>query len=428
MRVAVFVPRRGDGGHRDKLWEFCRAWWLERHPNWPIYVGRSPDGPFNRSAAVNDAAAQAGDWEVGIVLDADVIVNPEAVYDSVATATRTGKLVITHTRRVDLTRRGTEMVMNGYRGPWTKRPVQGRVWDVSESSCVVVPRALWEKVGGFDERFRGWGYEDTAFRFLCEREAGPVIKIDGDVFHLWHERNDDAQPNSPTRAANLALLEQVKSSGSPAATTDGLIPRVFHRTLPEEVDPQLEEWWEARKKIHPDWEFRTYRDPIDPALFPVTSPLWDRCETGAQKADLIRLEALVQWGGVYVDADCRPVGSHEPLRCATAYVAWEDETTIPNAVMGAVANHPAMVEALEQSVAGVKRGRKTYQTGVAVTTAVFRGRPDMLILPPGVFYPHHYLEKSQAGKKNGPWVIEEHMWLHSWGDEKSKKSIAARQR
>jgi hypothetical protein len=421
VNTVILVPRRSDGGHRDRLWDFCRKWWLNNHPDWPIIEGASPDGPFNRSAAINDAARQAGAWDVAVVLDTDVIVNPECVQVAVNTAATSGRMVITHRERVDLSRRGTEQVLAGYRGPWRTRTMVERVWGSSDSSCVAIPRTLWDEVGGFDERFVGWGYEDTAFVITCERATGPVVKLDGEVFHLWHKRAPDGERHSPTRVANLALLEQLR-------TGDGLIPRVFHRTLPETVDPQLEEWWEARVALHPGWEFRTYRDPIDPALFPLTSPLWRRCETGAQKADLIRLEALVQWGGIYVDADCRPVASHEPLRSVPAFAAWEDETTIPNAVMGAQPNHPAMTEALKRSIAGVKRGRKTYETGVAVTTAVFRDRTDMLLLPPGTFYPHHYLEKNQAGRKVGPWTIEEHMWSHSWGDAKSKASIAERQR
>lgn len=423
MKVGVLVPRRADGGHRDRLWSYARKRWEQDLPDWPIHEGHHDTGPFNRSAAINTAARLAGDWDVAVVADSDVVIDPQAVVDAAAKAHGTGRLVITHTERVDLSRLGTEKVLSGYAGPWNRRPIMERVWKVSESSCIAVPRSLFDKVGGFDERFEGWGYEDTAFVIACER-AGGVERLRGQVFHLWHERPADGGRTSPTRAANLALLESIRS----AKVDDGLIPRIFHRTLPEQVDPQLEEWWEARRALHPDWEFRTYRDPIDPAMFPRTSSLWSRCETGAQKADLIRLEALVQWGGVYVDADCRPVGSHESLRCCPAYAAWEDETTIPNAVMGAIPNHPAMVEALNRSIAGVRRRRKTYDTGVAITTAVFKGRTDMVLLPPGAFYPHHYLEKHQAGRQTGPWTVEEHMWSHSWGDEKSKQSIAQRQR
>lgn len=421
VQVAVLVPYRSDGGHRDHLWEFCRRWWLDQHPDWPVHVGESPPGPFNRSAAVNDAARQAGDVDVYVILDADVIVNPEAVDEAVARAAATGRMVLPHNERADLTDYQTRRVLNGDRGNWRGPRCVANVWHVSESSCVVVPSVLFDAVGGFDQRFVGWGYEDTAFRIACEREAGPAIILPVEVFHLWHPRAADAQPDSQTRSANLRLLDQIRAG-------DGVIPRIMHRTVPTETTREVERWWKDRQELHPGWEFRTYRDPIDPELFPTTSPLWDRCETGAQKADLIRLEALVQWGGVYVDADCRPIRSHEPLRVCGAYAAWEDETTIPNAVMASTPRHPAMVEVLERAVAGVKAGHDTYRSGVAITTAVFRDRDDMVLLPPGAFYPHHYLAKARAGLDVGPWTFEEHMWSHSWGTEESKRSIAERQR
>lgn len=422
MRVAVLVPRRGDSGWRDHLWEFCRAWWLERHPDWPIYEGASPAGPFQRSAACNDAARQAGAWDVGIVLDTDVILNPEAVTEAVALSADTGRMVLPHNERVDLSRWGTQRVLDGERGPWRTPKMVAHVWTPSDSSCVVVPRALWGEVGGFDERFVGWGYEDTAFRIACERAAGPAIVLEQEVFHLWHERPPEG-PDSPERARNLALLNEVRTDGDP------LIPAIIHRTCPVETTREVEKWWKQRQKMYgKGWEFRTYRDPIDPKLFPRTSPLWDRCETGAQKADLIRLEALVQWGGIYVDTDCRPIRPMDSLRTCGAFAAWEDETTIPNAVMGATANHPAMSEALDRAIAGVERGWDTYRSGVAITTDVFKDRADMVVLPPGAFYPHHYLAKNEASLNVGPWTFEEHCWHHSWGTDESRRSIAERQR
>jgi len=82
----ILVPRREDGGHRDKLWAHCKALWIERHPDWEIYEGHHNDGPFNRSAAVNLAAEMAGDWDVALIIDSDVITAPDSVEDAVKLA------------------------------------------------------------------------------------------------------------------------------------------------------------------------------------------------------------------------------------------------------------------------------------------------------------------------------------------------------
>lgn len=444
MRVVVLIPSRPDGGVRDQIWAFCKAWWLNNHPDWEIFEHPGPPGLFNRSAAINAASETAGSWDVAIILDKDVIVNPEAVEQAVIRCHEEQKLVLPHNVRIDLNKTASTRVMRGDRSNWTKQGWVANRWTDSVSCCVMVPASVWTLLGGFDPLFVGWGYEDSAFIAATSHWLGDPIVLESELFHLWHPHASEGNRNSPTRLANwdrlqayeaadheqmLDLVAEAKSGQLSAhVRRDKLIPMIFHRTVPESYDPLWDAWWEQRRALHPDWEFRTYQDPIDTDKFPMTAALWDKCETGAQKADLIRLEALYHHGGVYVDADCRPVGVHDPLRFAYAYAAWEDETTIPNAVMGAVPRHPAIFEALTTSISLVERGAETYTSGVAVTTKVFKDRSDMLILPPGVFYPHHYLQKKAAGQNIGPWVIEEHMWHHSWGTPESKDSIEKRQR
>jgi hypothetical protein len=82
-----------------------------------------------------------------------------------------------------------------------------------------------------------------------------------------------------------------------------MIPRRLIRTVPEQTVDEVEGFWSRVVELHPGWEHVTYRDPIDAALFPVTSPLWGRCRSGAQRAGLIRLEALARVGGIYLDSD-----------------------------------------------------------------------------------------------------------------------------
>jgi hypothetical protein len=61
---------------------------------------------------------------------------------------------------------------------------------VSWSCCIAVPRAVFEDLGGFDERFRGWGYEDMAFQSIIVG-LYPWGRVEGDVIHLWHPRSEE---------------------------------------------------------------------------------------------------------------------------------------------------------------------------------------------------------------------------------------------
>jgi hypothetical protein len=203
---------------------------------------------------------------------------------------------------------------------------------------------------------------------------------------------------------------------------------VFHRTVPADTSEQIEAWWSQLQALHSTWEFRTYREPIDPADWPLTGDMFARCANGAQKAGLIRLEALVTHGGVYVDSDVEPLRSFEPLLHSPAFAAWEDETTVPDAVLGAEANHPAFVAAIAKARAAIEGGADAWHSGPGVTTELLPGRPDVLVLPPGAFYPYSYLQKHKSADEVGPWVFCKHHWQHSWGTPAQRRQIARSQR
>lgn len=445
LKVAILVPRRDDHGHRDKLWEFAKKWWSGDHPNWPIYEGYHTEGPFNRSAAVNFAARAAGDWDVALIIDSDVISNADAVRVGVEVAAGTGLMVVTHDERIMLSQAGTTKILNGYRGNWRTQGMQEKVYLDSVSCSVAVPRKLWDLVGGMDELFSGWGYEDTAFRIAAETLTGkPIVRLSSEVFHLWHPLSPEAKPGCPTFKANGVRVQRYRDArwklegiqtlldetvnvvdGRPLPPT--LIPRILHRTVPAETTEEVEGWWRKFQALHPGWEYRTYREPIDPDLWPLTADRWGKCQNGAQKAGLIRLEALLTHGGVYVDSDVEPFKSLEPLLSLQAFAAWEDETVVPDAVLGSKPGHPAFEMMIERARAVVQGNGDAWGSGPGVTTECLPGRSDVLLLPPGAFYPHHYLRKIDAGKNIGPWVFCEHKWHHSWGTAAQKKSIEGRQ-
>jgi glycosyltransferase involved in cell wall biosynthesis len=62
---------------------------------------------------------------------------------------------------------------------------------------VAVDRRLFEALNGFDERFVGWGLEDSDLRDRAMRYR-PRVRVKilygcNDVFHLWHELDDSVR-------------------------------------------------------------------------------------------------------------------------------------------------------------------------------------------------------------------------------------------
>jgi hypothetical protein len=436
LRVVILVPRRAGKPDRDRVWAWVDEWW-RTNLGYEIVEGHHDVGLFNRSAAVNRAARLADwehvqPWDVAVIIDADVICDPDHVRQAIARAHETGRLTMPFTVRKDIDRPGSDAVMGGFRGNWS-RYVHKSYTDMC-SACIVVPRRLWDAVGGFDESFVGWGFEDNAFAAACETFAGaPIDKLPGELWHLWHETAREGKRGTATHTRNgrrAGLYLEAKGNPDAIRAIRDLatpsfehrptgIPPVLHRVVPEHTSAEVERWWDRFADLHPDWELRTWRDPLDPAEWPDTAHKWEACSTGAQLADLVRLEALLRFGGIYVDSDVEPWRAFDELLPLSAFAAWEDHRTVPNAVMGAVPGHPAIRECLDLALSRIPGD--VWPAGPGVTTEVLVGRRDVILLPPSAFYPVHYRDPERDAKmadpmtrKLNPWAFGLHHYAGSW--------------
>ena len=209
MKAVILVPRRADGGPRDRIWEWCRRRWQRYHPDYEIYEGHD-DGPrpFNRSAAINRAAGAAGEWDVAVVIDSDIFLKQNLVTRAVANAAKTGTVTWPHRRWRGISEAWTHRIIADGRdfGPAVDREdmdlLVERTNPISWSCCIAFPRSVWDDLGGFDERFEGWGYEDMALQSVVVGLYGHE-RLEGDVYHLWHPRSEERiTPGQPGTTAS----------------------------------------------------------------------------------------------------------------------------------------------------------------------------------------------------------------------------------
>lgn len=131
---------------------------------------------------------------------------------------------------------------------------------------------------------------------------------------------------------------------------------------------------------------------------------------------MIRLELIGTYGGVYIDSDVEVVRSFEPLRSCGLFAGWEDERVIPDAVFGAQAGHPVVLEMLQIAMTLVEVGQGAWASGPGVFTDVLQTCNQAVLFPPGAFYPYNYRnkhERSLPHAKN-PWTYAIHHWHGSW--------------
>lgn len=245
-RAVILVPRRAGVPQRDKIWAAMRSRWEAMHPDLTIYEGHHDEGPFSRSAAINTAARLAdadGRWDLAMVIDADVFLDPSQVTAALRRARDSGRVTWAFRRWRGLSEYATERLMRpdpvwerelfgdaGWLGWTPASPVDmdelvEKTNPISWSCAFVIPRAVWDDVGGFDERFRGWGWEDMAFRSVVRGLHG-CERIEGDVFHVWHPRSVEREPvrgeYRPEYEANrqLGLRYMAADSDEPPAAWD----------------------------------------------------------------------------------------------------------------------------------------------------------------------------------------------------------------
>jgi hypothetical protein len=179
MRVSVLVPFRGDGRRRDQLWGYVRHAW-EGLPV-ELVVGHDPgDGPFNVSRAFNDAADNAtGDRFM--LFGADQIPDLDRVAWA-ANELDDHPWVPLFASTGAYSRQASDEILAGA----DPARFDFEQWAPFCTGILGVTRDGWDAVNGMDERFFGWGCEDTALRMALEVIHGPAPEPTGTLACLWH--------------------------------------------------------------------------------------------------------------------------------------------------------------------------------------------------------------------------------------------------
>jgi len=64
--------------------------------------------------------------------------------------------------------------------------------NISPGGCNLISRSAFNKIGGYDERFIGWGFEDTDF-IQRSRKVNKVIHLDDFDAICWHLHHDNSK-------------------------------------------------------------------------------------------------------------------------------------------------------------------------------------------------------------------------------------------
>lgn len=193
MKLSILIPFRDAEGVRTPAKNWIVKRWAHFWPKAEIIIA-ADDGvdPFNKSLAVNKAAAHAH-GDIFVILDADTWIDPIWMKRALALVAQGVPWVVPARRSMRLKKEYSDRLLA--LDPTGALPAITSTWAEQTGAVVgfvwVVSRAGFEKIGGMDERIRGWGGEDTAFTMAMDRVVGKHHRLAGTVICLWHPRPRD---------------------------------------------------------------------------------------------------------------------------------------------------------------------------------------------------------------------------------------------
>lgn len=182
-----------------------------------------------------------------------------------------------------------------------------------------------------------------------------------------------------------------------------MIPKVFHHIwlgpdpLPKDHRPWIQSW----KKHHRDWEFTLWTEENLPED-PIRPEILERLRAPVERADILRLEILYRYGGVYLDTDLECVRPIDPVLEGEEFVGvCHKPGRITNTAIAAAPQHPLLEQAL-----GEVRPMDMYWTsaserlkevaGPLLLQRILADYPDVKLLEPRMFFPDTEEQRAEA--------------------------------
>lgn len=209
MDVSVLIPFRGDGDKRDRLWAYCRALWEQLPVELVVGEDHPGDEPFNVARAFNDAASKAT-GEMFVLFGADQLPDLDQIVWAMQEIEQGATWCPLFANTGAYREMDTGLILNGS----DPSRFDFSQWAPFCTGIIAVTREAWAEVNGMDERFFGWGCEDTALRISLETILGPAPEPTGTLRCLWHPAAPRDRFNA--NAAMIGAYETAAAAGRDA--------------------------------------------------------------------------------------------------------------------------------------------------------------------------------------------------------------------
>lgn len=204
VQISIIVPFKAKKkSGRAKNWNWLKQYLQAELPDAEIIQGRSKGKVFSKTQAVNNGVKRSHGRIIAVV-DADCYIEGSVIQeaaDKIDAALDRGqrRWFIPYRRLYRLTEPFTAAILRSDPTKPLRVSTPPRQWQVESTlgsmhgrrygaMIQIMPREVFEIVGGMDERFRGWGGEDVSFARAVDTIYGKHKSIDTDINHLWHPK------------------------------------------------------------------------------------------------------------------------------------------------------------------------------------------------------------------------------------------------
>lgn len=189
-----------------------------------------------------------------------------------------------------------------------------------------------------------------------------------------------------------------------------MVPRIIHHIWvgPDPIPREFRGYVDSWRRHHPDWEMRMWTEDNFPEDL-VRPEARERLRIPAERADILRLEVLYRYGGVYLDTDfeCRrPLDGY--IKDLDFFTAYLKPNRVNNAFIGALPGHPILERALREIQPREFYGYDKSAAGPLFLDRLLKEYPDVFAFEPRLFYPSTPAEEDEA--------IAIHHHARSWKD------------
>lgn len=188
LDVSIIIPFQTDHGIRAEEFEWIKKYYSRVMPEAELCIGVINENNFNRSKAINLAVKEATK-DILVIVDGDVIYDPVIIEKSISLLNEAA-FVVPFTEVYNIDEADTKRLLKTEpKWPLDVNPEECAKQTFYPGFCgkiMVISKELFEKVGGFDERFIGWGGEDDAFSLSVQTLYGGLVNIPGGIYHFWH--------------------------------------------------------------------------------------------------------------------------------------------------------------------------------------------------------------------------------------------------